>query len=127
MRFTSAADRLGEVRGTWLSGSLGVGAEASISPLRLGARASLGVGWARLEGIARGAGVRGESSDDAVLSIDVALRGALDLSSDFALILEADTRVILLGLVARSPSGSVVAIRDATLGLRLGVELRFGP
>ncbi|AKF09397.1 hypothetical protein [Sandaracinus amylolyticus] len=123
--FTTRSDPLGEVRGTWIHGAIGAGLEASLAPLRLGGSLALGLGWAQLEGETSSSDVVARRSDGAIVTFDVALRGALDLDRAIAIVLGIEARLVALGLEARSPSGAVLALRDAVLAAQLGIELRL--
>jgi hypothetical protein len=47
---TSVGDPLGEIRALWLGGSIAIGVEAELDPVRLGARLGVSVGWVGAEG-----------------------------------------------------------------------------
>ncbi|WP_236519703.1 hypothetical protein [Sandaracinus amylolyticus] len=123
--FTTRGDPLGEVRGTWIHGAIGAGLEASLAPLRLGGSLALGLGWAQLEGEGSSSDVIARRSDGAILTFDAGLRGALDLDRAIAIVLGVEARLVALGLEARSPTGAVIALRDAVVAAQLGIELRL--
>jgi len=121
-----ASDPLGTVRGRWVSAALTVAWSHRWPGLSLGIRAGLTLDWLRLIGRSNREGVRTDVSHRWNAAAELTATLGIPVADRVELIVDLGAHLSPWGLGARSPSGRVLAMRNASGLARLGIRVRLG-